>query len=168
MMSASIELRIPDGRMHFGDVPEHVDAKLQAAVVARGANDIETCEGLLWEAHQMAPQALPVYYALYKFYFNRRRLEEAERAALIGLDAAARQLGISADWTGLTPDSTDWTAGGAARFFLFTLKALAFINLRRENPDRAEELLGKLRVLDPEDQVGYSVIALLAKGGAED
>lgn len=166
-MIEPVELRISNGRMAFGDVPEHVDQKLQAAVAAR--ENPETCEALLWEAHKLGPRVLPVFYALYKFYFNRKRLADAERAALIGMDAAAHEMGVSADWRTLTPASAaDWTVAGATRFYLFTMKALAFINLRRDRADIANELLAKLAELDPADHVGYGVIALLAKGGMED
>lgn len=166
-MIEPVELRISNGRMAFGDVPEHVDLKLQAAVTARESP--QTCEALLWEAHQLGPRVLPVFYALYKFYFNQKRLADAERAALIGLDAAAREMGVSSDWRTLTPASAaDWTVEGPTRFYLFTMKALAFINLRRDKPDAAGQLLAKLAELDPEDHVGYGVIALLAKGGTEE
>jgi hypothetical protein len=166
-MIEPVELRISNGRMAFGDVPEHVDLKLQAAVAARATP--ETCEALLWEAHKLGPRVLPVFYALYKFYFNRKQLANAERAALIGLDAAAHEMGVSSDWRTLTPQSAaDWAVEGATRFYLFTMKALAFINLRRDRADVANELLAKLAELDPADHVGYGVIALLAKGGAEE
>ena len=61
-----IEFRIPDGRMAFGDVPEHIDARLQEAVKARVAGDAPRAERLLWEAHNLGPRVLPVLYALYK------------------------------------------------------------------------------------------------------
>src|SRR5687768_7043887 len=89
-----IEFRVPDGRMAFGDVPEHIDARLQEAVKARLAGDLAVSESLLWEVHHLGPRVLPVFYALYKFYFNQRRLDDAERVALIGLDAAAREGGF--------------------------------------------------------------------------
>lgn len=161
-MGRPIELRISDGRMAFGDVPEHIDERLQAAVKAR--HDPAACEALLWEAHRLGPRVLPVFHALYKFYFNRKQLADAERVALIGLDAAAREGGFSGDWRGLTADSTDWTKEGAPRFFLFTMKALAFIALRRDRVDEALAILGKLSEIDPLDHVGYGVIAALAKG----
>lgn len=161
-MERPIELRISNGRMAFGDVPEHVDERLQAAVRAR-QNPAE-CEALLWEAHRLAPRVLPVFFALYKFYFNRQKLDEAERVALIGLDAAAQQIGIPADWRQLTSDGTDWTAEGPQRFVLFTLKALAFITLRRGRIADALAILGKLAEIDPGDQVGYGVIAAMARG----
>lgn len=163
-MTRPIELRIPDGRMVFGDVPEHIDERLREAVEARA--DTVRCEALLWEAHRLGPRVLPVYYALYKFYFNRRRLEDAERVARIGLDAAAREGGFLADWRRLGPETTDWAAQGAPRFFLFTLKALAFISLRLDRREEALAILDALARIDPDDHVGYGVIATLAAGSA--
>ena len=89
---------------------------------------------------------------------------EAERVARIGLDAAALQGGFPADWSQLTAGSTDWTAAGPARFFLFTMKALAFIELRRHNRVKALAILAKMAEIDPADQVGYGTIAALARG----
>lgn len=161
-MDRPIELRMSNGRMAFGEVPEHIDERLQEAVTERENPDC--CEAILWEAHRAGPRVLPVFYALYKFYFNRKRLDDAERVAQIGLDAAAREGGFSADWRRLVLCSTDWTKPGAARFFLFTMKALAFINLRRGRLAEARDLLDKLVEIDPLDQVGHGVIAQLARG----
>ncbi|WP_448205726.1 hypothetical protein [Azospirillum sp. sgz302134] len=165
-MDRPIELRVSDGRMAFGDVPEHIDERLRAAVQSRA--EPAACEALLWEAHRMGPRVLPVFYALYKFYFNRKRLADAERVALIGLEAAAQEGGFPADWHRMQPDSTDWTREGPQRFALFTLKALAFINLRRERLAEARAILAKLGEIDPLDQVGYGVIASLARGVMEE
>jgi len=71
-----IELRIPDGRMAFGDVPEHIDQRLQEAVTARLEGDAATCEALLWEAHCLGPRVLPVFFALYKFYLAQLAFAE--------------------------------------------------------------------------------------------
>ena len=158
------EFRIPDGRMAFGDVPEHIDARLQEAVKARLAGDLEASENLLWEAHLLGPKVLPVYYALYKFYFNQRRLDQAERVALIGLDAAARLGGFDPDWRRLSAGAADWASvTGASHFYLFTLKALSFIALRGGRTEESLAMLAKLKELDPADTVGYGVIATLAE-----
>lgn len=53
---------------------------------------------------------------------------------------------------------------GPARFALYTLKALAFIHLRRNEPAEAEAILGALTRLDPQGFVGLSVIAELTEG----
>lgn len=161
-MDRPVELRMSNGRMAFGDVPEHIDDLLREAVQAR--DEPKRCEALLWEAHRRAPKVLPVYYALYKFYFNQKKLTEAERVARVGLDAAARAGGFPADWSCLTASTTDWAAAGPARFFLFTMKALAFIELRRHSRADALRILDKMAEIDPTDQVGYGTVAALARG----
>ena len=50
---------------------------------------------------------------------------------------------------------------GAARFWLFTLKALAFIALRSGRPDDARELLAHIAALDDQAHLGSEVIATL-------
>jgi hypothetical protein len=73
--------------------------------------------------------------------------------------------GFSTDWRQLDSTSAEWLpAVGATRYFLYSLKALAFIRLRREDPEGARRILDKLQELDPEDQVGGSVIQDLALG----
>jgi hypothetical protein len=130
-----------------------------AAAHSEGAR----AEILLKAAQHADPHCLAVYFALYKFYFYRGRLNEAERAALDGLAEAAAQGGFGDDWNQLHAGSADWTpATGAARFYLFSLKALAFIRLRRGRTTEAAAILAKLADLDPTDQVGGSVIRSLA------
>jgi hypothetical protein len=51
---------------------------------------------------------------------------------------------------------------GPQHFYLFTLKALAFIRLRLGRPGESLALLNKLSELDPGDSVGSSVIRDLA------
>ncbi len=63
--------------------------------------------------------------------------------------------------------AADFSRPGPARFWLFTLKALCFIQLRRGNSEASRDMLGHLRRLDPSDSVGGDVIEALlesAKG----
>lgn len=127
--------------------------------------DTQLAETLLWQAHRLAPDALPVYFSLYKFYFYKRDMENAELSARMALLAAAKAGSFSADWIDLNPDSTDWSDyASPAHFYLFTMKALAFILLRRGNVDAALDILAKLAELDPRDSVGASVIRSIAEG----
>ncbi len=138
-----------------------VTALLAEAAAAHG--DGARAETLLKAARHADPQCLTVYFALYKFYFYRGRLLEAERAALDGLAEAAAQGSFADDWNHLQAGSTDWTqATGPARFYLFSLKALAFIRLRSGRTAEATAILARLAELDPTDQVGGSVIRSLA------
>ena len=88
----------------------------------------------------------------------------AQAAAEEGLRVAARQAGLSANWR-------EWNqqAGildGPGRFALYTLKALAFIHLRRSERPHALAILDALRKLDPRGEVGWPVVAALAEGTA--
>ncbi len=128
--------------------------------------ETERAERFLWQAHRNAPDALPVYFSLYKFYFYRGNLEQAELAARMGLLTAAQQGKFNADWRDLKPDSAAWGDYDApSHFYLFTLKALAFICLRRGNVRESSAILSKLEELDPADSVGSSVIRSIASRG---
>lgn len=145
-------------------VPVAVADCLRDAAAAHA--DTTTAEPLLWQAQSLAPDCLTVYFALYKFYFYKGRLQDAEHVTRIGLEAAARLGGINTDWTRLTPaSSTDWQqADSPQHFYLFTLKALAFIRLRLGERADSLAILDKLAELDPLDRVGASVIRTLASG----
>ena len=55
----------------------------------------------------------------------------------------------------------------AARYYLYALKAYAFVSLRQGEIERAQNLVAQLTMLDPLDQVGGSVVAELAGRVAE-
>ena len=142
--------------------PPLIDATLRKA--AECYADTTQAEFLLWTALKADPDCLGSYFSLYKFYFYKRVLRDAEEVALLGLETAARQGGFSVDWTQLTPASVDWQRVDAPQhFYLFTLKALAFMRLRLGRPDECKALLDKLLELDPHDSVGASVIRDLAQ-----
>lgn len=151
-----------EATLRFGGVaPPEIDRRLRDAAAAYA--DTLHAEKLLNEAHALDPECLPVYFALYKFYFYKSQLARAEHAARQGLATAARLGQFPADWTLLTPDTADWAnVYGPAHFYLFSLKALAFIRLRRGAGDEARVILTKLAELDPRDSVGASVIRALA------
>jgi hypothetical protein len=141
--------------------PPLIEKTLRQA--AESYADTETAEFLLWTAMKADPECLGTYFSLYKFYFYKRMLPEAEEVALLGLETAARQGGFSADWTLLDAESVDWKRVDAPQhFYLFTLKALAFMRLRLGRTEESHALLAKLGELDPMDSVGASVIRDLA------
>ena len=152
---------IPASLPFSAETAPKTTALLTEAAAAHG--DGVRAETLLKAAQHTDPHCLAVYFALYKFYFYRGRLLEAERAALDGLSVAAAQAGFTVDWNKLHAGSADWTqVAGPARFYLFSLKALAFIRLRRGRTAEATAILAMLAELDPGDQMGASVIRSLA------
>lgn len=144
-----------------GEVAPAIDRHLLDA--ARSYAYTSRAESLLLDAHKLDPECLPVYFSLYKFYFYSNRLHDAEQIVLAALDTAARQAGIPSDWSSLQADTAAWhDTGGPAHFYLFSLKALAFIRLRLGLTQAADELLNKLLELDTNDTVGSSVVRSLA------
>lgn len=146
------------------DLPPRVAGYLAAAATS---GDWRDAEYLLWRAQVAEPDCLHVYFTLYKFYFNHKRLGDAERATYLALDAAARLANIAADWRMQAISACDWSkANSPQHFYLFSLKALAFIRLRQLRADDAALILAKLREIDPADSVGHSVIDAYAMGAA--
>ena len=140
-----------------------VDIKLLLQRATRAYEDTPVAESLLMQARTLAPDALEVGIALYKFYFYKFRLVEAEAVALQTLTRAAELGRFAPDWNQLDIHAASWSEPlGPERAYLFTLKALAFINLRLDRLYDAKAILAKLDELDPMDQVGGSVIRDLA------
>lgn len=153
--------QIEERLLFGGPAPAEIGQLLNEAMAAY--RDTARAERLLWQAQALDPGCLPVYFSLYKFYFYQKRLADDERTAVMGLSAAARLGNFPEDWRALTPACADWSAPRSPqRFYLFSLKALAFIRLRRKQTADSAAILEKLRTLDPHDQVGGSVIATLA------
>jgi tetratricopeptide (TPR) repeat protein len=123
----------------------------------------------LEQAAAVDPNALAVYFARYKFHFYQNHLAEAETAAREGLAAAAAQGGFPADWRSLTRESASWqTRRGATRLYLFSLKALGVIRLRRGKVDNARRVLEKLLELDPGNEIGGEAFLQIARAFEEE
>lgn len=153
-----------DDRVLFSpNLPEAVNDLLQAAVLANHA-DKPRAEELFKQAQQLDASCLQTYFALYKFYFYQGRLQEAETQVLAGLAAASEQGGFPGDYRllAIAPKQWDMYSSEVTLFYLYTLKALAFIKLRLDQSQEAEQILALLKQLDPDDLSGASVIMQLA------
>jgi hypothetical protein len=96
-----------------------------------------------------------------KFYNRECQFDAAYDMAALGMREAARLDNLPPDWRDWTLDMLD---GKTASFALLTLKAMAFLELRRGNTAASVEILDQLRRLDPSDGIGSSVVAALAAG----
>lgn len=144
------------------DYPQRIAGYLSAAALTY---DWREAESMLLRAQSKAPDCLHVYYTLYKLYATRNRLGDAEKIALMALDEAARQAEISSEWERLTRETCHWQQiDSPQHFYLFSLKALAFIRLRQQRLADARKILAKLEEIDPDDSVGASVIKAYADG----
>jgi hypothetical protein len=131
---------------------------------ARDEPNPQRALALLWTAQVCAPDCPSLYYLLYKFHARHADFEQAELAALKGLDVAADQAHLPDDWRTVASTMADFQSPGPARFWLFTLKALAFIRLRRQDPESARAYLDKVQELDPQGGSGAGVVDALIKG----
>jgi hypothetical protein len=162
--AAFIEERV----MFSPDIPAEVNHLLQAAVAASSI-DQSRAESLFIQAQTLDSHCLQTYFALYKFYFFQKRLVDAERIVLAALKEAAQQGGFPNDYRQLVQNPQQWNlyAGENGLFYLYTLKALAFIKLRLGLTEDARFVLSHMQQMDPKDLSGASVIMDLAAGVAE-
>jgi len=151
------------------NLPEEVNRLLQMAVAA-SHSEKAMAEKLFNQAREADPSCLQTYFALYKFYFYQGRLQEAEREVIAALAQAAAQGGFPADYQVLAQQADVWDmyVDEVRLFYLYSLKALAFIKLRRQFESDAVEILAVIALLDPEDRSGASVIMQLAEALQED
>ncbi len=114
-------------------------------------------QSLLEQARAAAPRHPAPLIALYRFHFYGHRLEQALVAGEDALAVARTALGSS---FGDEPPSDDEARHDAAvRFYLFALKALAYLHLRLGQLDEAKGYLHELRRLDPRDHVGGGLLS---------
>lgn len=154
-------------RVRFGsNVPDAANQCLQEAAATPQA---DRAEAMLTRASVLSPEVLAVDVARYKFYFYRGQLAEAEAVVRGTLAKAAAQGGFAEDWHQHDqPLAGREDAEGPQRYYLYALKALAFISLRLDDRAQAGEILVALRLMDPRDLIGASVIEDLMAGSEDD
>lgn len=110
-----------------------------------------------WEA---APGHAAVYIGLYRFYFYKNRLGEALEVAEACLKKAAHINGLPEDWRAASARDADFDSFEAIlpRFFLFTLKAYGYLQLRLGRIEEGRAAIEKLLELDPRDKLGGKVL----------
>lgn len=155
-----------------GVLPPSVAADLQKA--AASYHQDEVAESFLSQAYARAPDHPAVHIALYRFYFYKNRLVEALKVAERCLAKTAVDLGLPCDWREVQPDHSAFAGheksyAPAPRFYLFTLKGCAYLNMRLGYLEHGEALLAKLIALDPTDKLNGSVLrGVLDRMGQDD
>lgn len=136
-----------------------LDPRVEALIARAGALRHLPAQALplLEQARAAAPRHPAPLIALYRFHFYGHALAEARAAGEDALAIARTALGP--DFGDVPPTDEAARDDAAVRFYLFTLKGLAYLNLRLGALDEARLLLGELRRLDPKDQVGGALLA---------
>ncbi len=146
-------------------------AELALLLAARSYHDPVKAEALLQEAEAAAPGHLAPLVGLYKFYFYQGRLAQALETAERTLLKVARDLGLPEDWRAVERGSRDFSdyADGPHRMYLFVLKAYGYLLARLGELAGSRAVFEKLRLLDPADRIGASVLLqVLDRGGRDD
>jgi hypothetical protein len=138
-----------------GGLGEPVTALITQAGTLR--DQPEAAQPLLELARALAPRHPAPLIALYRFHFYGHRLEQARAVGVNALAVARTALGSSFGDDAPGDEATRHDA--AVRFYLFTLKGLAYLNLRLGEFDQARVLLAELRRLDPKDHVGGGLLS---------
>lgn len=114
----------------------------------------------LQAAWDIAPGHAAVYIGKYRFYFYKNRLAEALAVGTECLAKAAVDNGLSPNWREASPEAADFSNFAAIlpRFFLFTLKGYAYLQMRLGDLEEGRAAIEKLLELDPTDKVGAKVL----------
>ena len=133
------------------------------------AEDWQRTEQLLLAAKKVLPEQLEISMALYKMYAYSNRFEDSLAMIELVLQQAATEAGFNEDWRQLSPGDVDASPPDRfTRYYLYSMKAWGFVNLRMGNIDEAMAVLEKLLALDPGDEVGGSVVYSIAEGLIEE
>ena len=97
---------------------------------------------------------------LYRFYFYKGRIRQALEIANICLEKAARENALPRDWRKVAAGDAvfDDYEEILPRFFLFTLKGYAYLQMRLGEIDESRAAVMKLLELDPTDKIGAKVL----------
>jgi tetratricopeptide (TPR) repeat protein len=156
--SLPVESALLSDALLGGGLPPEAEQHLWQAGLSYHLDDV--AESHLREAQMLAPGHAAVLIGLYRFYFYKGRLREALDVAEACLEKAIRDNNLPPDWR-------DVAAGDALfsryeeslpRFFLFTLKGYAYLQMRLGNLDEGLVAIRKLLELDPSDKVGAKVL----------
>ena len=128
-------------------------------MIATAAENYETgdAELPLLKAYFLAPQSLNVLVALNRFYYYQHRLEDALQATVKALAVIRPLIGFPEDWRDLQQSHISDVPPVSltrVRLYLFTLKAVGFLNMRLHNLDLSQSIFEKLVELDSKDRIG--------------
>jgi tetratricopeptide (TPR) repeat protein len=152
-----------------GNLPEPVEQHLRLAGL-NYQNDA-LAESHLFQAQALAPGHAAVLIALYRFYFYKGRLGDALEVAERCLLKAARDNRLNADWRQVQRGDAEFSSYDAIlpRFYLFTLKAYGYLQMRLGRLEQSHDALTKMLALDPSDKLNATVLLqVLARHGLED
>jgi len=141
-----------------GGLPPEAEAHLIKASLSY--HHYEVAEAYLRQAEVLAPDHAAVLIGLYRYYFYKGRLHETLDIARQCLAKAQRELNLPAAWRDVSACDAifDRFDELMPRFFLFTLKGYAYLQMRIGNLSEGRDAINKLLELDPKDRIGAKAL----------
>ncbi len=154
----------------YFEEPDVAGVKELIATAAANYADGEAEQPLL-KAYSLAPESLNVLVALNRFYYYQHRLEDALAVTTNALAVIRPKVSFPENWRLLELShiaSTPAELLTQVRLYLFTLKAIGFLNMRLENLDISQAIFEKLVSLDSKDRIGaLGLLELVLKRKAD-
>ncbi|ABS65373.1 conserved hypothetical protein [Xanthobacter versatilis] len=152
-----------------GGLPEDAQHHLWEAGLSYQQDEV--AEAHLRQAEALAPGHAAVLIGLYRFYFYKGRLRECLEVARVCLAKAQRETNLPADWREVRAQDAEFSRYDRLmpRFFLFTLKGYAYLNMRLGDLEEGRAAAMKLLELDPTDKIGAKLLLdVLNRAGQDD
>ncbi|MDB5655398.1 MAG: hypothetical protein JWQ94_3011 [Tardiphaga sp.] len=152
-----------------GGLPAEAEFHLWEAGLSYHLDDV--AEHHLRQAQALAPGHAAVLIGLYRFYFYKGRLADALAIAKLCLEKAALENDLAPDWQKVRPGDAEFSRYEhmLPRFYLFTLKGYAYLQMRLGNLEEGRSAVHKLLELDPGDKIGARVLLeVLQRVGQDD
>ncbi|MEQ1620973.1 MAG: hypothetical protein ABL919_06175 [Methylococcales bacterium] len=140
----------------YFEEPEVDGVKEMIAMAAENYADGDAEQPLL-KAYALAPESLNVLVALNRFYYYQHRLTDALAVTTKALSVIRPMVSFPENWRLLELAHITETPAELltqVRLYLFTLKAIGFLNMRLENLDLSQAIFEKLVSLDSKDRIG--------------
>lgn len=147
------------------------DAERELKLAGLAYREDAVAESHLRKAMSLAPGHVAVYIGLYRYYFYKGRLRDAAGIAVVCLKEAAARIGVSGDWREVRARDSEFDSYEAVmpRFYLFSLKAYAYLNMRLGGLEISRAATAKLLELDPQNKLGGKVLMdVLDRVGIDD
>lgn len=141
-----------------GGLPQAAQDHLEQAGLSYQQSEVALSH--LKAAQEIAPGHAAVLIGLYRFYFYKGRLAECLVVARECLAKAQRETNLPADWRDVQPNDAEFDRFDRLmpRFFMFTLKGYAYLNMRLGALDEGRAAALKLLELDPSDKIGAKLL----------
>jgi tetratricopeptide (TPR) repeat protein len=145
---------------------EQADVAGVKELIAQAAEDYSNgnAEFPLLRAYFLAPESLNVLVALNRFYYYQHRLEDALSATYKALAVIRASIDFPEHWQDLQQQHIENTLNlTQVRLYLFTLKAVGFLNMRLHRLELSEQIFEKLISLDSKNRIGAQALLDLLK-----